>query len=89
MRDYGCDGVVASGSAIKACRDAFPQILIASPGIRPSWAQRNEHKRFTTPEQAVKWGSDILIVGRPIYQSQNPEAIVERILKDMREADES
>jgi orotidine-5'-phosphate decarboxylase len=46
--DAGCDGVIASGAAIRWCRAAFPHpTLIVSPGIRPDGAATDDHKRHT------------------------------------------
>jgi orotidine-5'-phosphate decarboxylase len=79
----GCDGVIASGKEIKLCRDTFPEIIIVSPGIRPEGAQTDDHKRHTTPSEAIKLGADYLVVGRPILKSPNPKKAAERIIIEM------
>ena len=84
--DHGCDGVIASGEAIRLCREAWPRetgVLIVSPGIRPAGADQDDHKRSTTPTQAVRWGSDYLVVGRPILgaadRAKAAQAIIDEI----------
>ena len=70
MLALGCDGLIVSGDAIRACRQEFGDgIDIVSPGIRPEWASQNDHKRFTTPAEAIEMGADYLVVGRPIIKA--------------------
>ena len=48
MVDAGCDGLIVSGQAIRTCRHAFgPTLTLVSPGIRPTWAGRDDHARLT------------------------------------------
>jgi orotidine-5'-phosphate decarboxylase len=82
----GCDGVVASGQQIRLCRDNFPQTTIVSPGIRPSGSPSDDHKRFTTPKQAIHLGSDYLVVGRPILKSDNPRQVAQTIIAEIDSA---
>ena len=39
--------------------------------------------RIATPEEALAWGADYLIVGRPITQSREPRAVIEKLLARM------
>ena len=86
MLDHGCDGLIVSGKAIKACRARFPSGDIVSPGIRPTWATANDHKRFTTPSQAIRFGADYLVVGRPIYNDSDPKVAAQKIIDEIDEA---
>lgn len=85
LLDAGCDGLIVSGDAIHACRNAFgPSIDIVSPGIRPAWAASSGgHKRHTTPSEAIKLGSDYLVVGRPIVQAPNPRAAAQHVIDEI------
>ena len=40
----GCDGLIVSGDAIGACREAFPPACLVSPGIRSAAAQADDHE---------------------------------------------
>lgn len=82
----GCDGVIASGSAIRKCRAKLPSALIVSPGIRPAWAAADDHKRHTTPAEAIQQGADYLVVGRPIYGASNPREAAERVIAEIQGA---
>ncbi len=62
----GCDGLIASGSAISMLRGRHRDAIIVSPGIRPAGSSTDDHKRHTTPAEAIRLGADYLVVGRPI-----------------------
>lgn len=80
----GCDGVIASGTAIRLCREAFPEpTIIVSPGIRPAGASTDDHKRSTTPAEAIRLGADYLVVGRPILKHSTPRDEAERIIAEI------
>jgi orotidine-5'-phosphate decarboxylase len=80
----GCDGIIASGDLIRSCRAAFPPpVLIVSPGIRPLGAAANDHKRQTTPAEAIRLGADYLVVGRPILNDPNPREAADRIIHEI------
>jgi len=82
----GCDGVIASGSAIRRCRERLPSAIIVSPGIRPSGSTTDDHKRHTTPGEAIRLGADYLVVGRPIRSAANPREAAERVIAEIHEA---
>jgi orotidine-5'-phosphate decarboxylase len=83
----GCDGMIASGRAIQVCRRAFPRpTIIVSPGIRPAGASTDDHKRHTTPAEAIGLGADYLVVGRPILKDPDPREAARRIIDEIDEA---
>ena len=86
----GCDGMIASGRAIQICRQAFPRpAIIVSPGIRPAGASTDDHKRHTTPAEAIRLGADYLVVGRPILKDPDPREAARRIIDEIDGALES
>ena len=84
--EAGCDGIIASGQEIRLCRRAFPETIIVSPGIRPRGAQTDDHKRFTTPTEAVLMGANYLVVGRPILRSGSPPQVAREIIEEIDQA---
>jgi len=85
--EAGCDGVIASGRAIQVCRQAFPRpTIIVSPGIRQAGASSDDHKRVTTPADAIRLGADYLVVGRPILKDPNPREAAQRIIAEIDRA---
>ena len=81
--EAGCDGMIASGQAIHICRRAFPSTIIVSPGIRPAGASTDDHKRHTTPAEAIRLGADYLVVGRPILKAPDPRGAASRIIDEI------
>jgi len=82
----GCDGIIASAhddpDAIRHMADAA-HLLIATPGIREPGGAVDDHKRHTTPAQAIARGADYLVVGRPITRAADPVVAARRIIADM------
>ena len=82
--DAGIDGVVASPHEIKKLRAEFgDKIKIAVQGIRPTWAEPGDQKRFTTPRQAIEAGADYIGIGRPITAHSRPREAVAKILQEL------
>jgi orotidine-5'-phosphate decarboxylase len=71
----GLDGVIASPLETERIREVCgDDLLIATPGIRPSWYKKDDDQvRTATPTEAVIAGSDFLIIGRPITNADNPK----------------
>ena len=81
----GIDGVVASPHEIKKLRAEFgDKIKIAVQGIRPTWAEPGDQKRFMTPREALEAGADYIGIGRPITAHPRPIEAVEKILQEIR-----
>ena len=84
-KEAGLDGVVASPLEVepirKACGDKF---LIVTPGIRPTWSDAGDQRRFTTPSEAISMGADYIVVGRPIIAADDPLEAAEKILDEMK-----
>jgi orotidine-5'-phosphate decarboxylase len=80
----GIDGVVASPLEIETLRREFgDRIKIAVQGIRPTWAEPGDQKRFMTPGEALHAGTDYIGIGRPIIGHSNPREAVARILAEL------
>lgn len=83
-QDEGVAGVVASPRDITAIRKACGQdFIIATPGIRGRDITGDDQKRTLTAAEAIKFGADYLVVGRPIRLAADPVAEADRIAKDM------
>ncbi|MCP5144686.1 MAG: orotidine-5'-phosphate decarboxylase [Gammaproteobacteria bacterium] len=78
--DCGLDGVVCSPLEARALRARFgPAFLLVTPGVRPAGAARDDQQRIATPGQAVRDGSDYLVIGRPIVRADDPRAALAAI----------
>jgi len=82
--EVGIDGVVASPHEIKKLRAEFgDKIKIAVQGIRPTWAEPGDQKRFMTPRDALEAGADYIGIGRPITAHPQPSEAVAKILQEL------
>jgi len=79
--DSGLDGVVCSVKEAALLRkETKKQFIIVTPGIRLDKSKIDDQKRTATPEEAIKAGSDFLVIGRPILQAEDPITALERSL---------
>ena len=78
--DANGDGFVCSPYDIDILR-ADNKIFV-TPGIRTD-ANANDHHKVITPKEAVKLGSNYLVIGRSITKSPNPNKELERIINSL------
>ena len=72
-KESGLDGVVCSPQESPVLRHTYGDSLqLVTPGIRPAWSVVGEQIRITTPAEAVRNGSDYLVIGRPITAAEEP-----------------
>lgn len=81
----GLDGVVASPLEVAAIRATVSKegFLIVTPGVRPVGTTPNDQKRLLTPAEAIRAGSDYLVVGRPIIEAPDPVHAAREILREI------
>ena len=80
----GLDGVVCSAQeAIVLRRKIKKNFVIVTPGIRPDNLGKDDQKRTATVSQAIKAGSDFLVIGRPILKAPDPLLQVDELLADL------
>lgn len=85
-KEAGCTGIVCSGLEAGWVKKNLGNDFVAvTPGIRPAWEgmEKNDQRRVTTPSQAVKNGSDYLVIGRPIRDAKNPKEAAVRISEEI------
>ncbi len=77
----GIDGVVASPLEATILRKALgPRFLIMTPGIRISEYPGDDQRRVASPTKALDAGADLLVMGRSILNTPNPEQTTRDIL---------
>lgn len=69
----GCRALVCAAPDLPIIRRTVPQILTVVPGTRPEGASKDDQSRTDTPREAVALGADLLVIGRPITKSSDPE----------------
>jgi len=78
--DSGLDGVVCSVREAGLLRKKFKKrFVIVTPGIRQGSSAKFDQKRTATVKEAIKAGSDYLVVGRHILQAQNPLLVAKEL----------
>lgn len=83
-RDCGLDGVVCSAREVQELRAQLgAEFQLVTPGIRPVDGDHGDQRRVSTPSSAMASGSSYLVIGRPITQSDNPAAALERINREL------
>ncbi len=76
----GLDGVVCSAQEAAAVRKACGKgFIIVTPGIRPPAAAKDDQQRTATPREAIRAGSNFLVVGRPVLQAADPLKAVKEL----------
>ena len=80
----GLDGFVAAAQETpRVRRVAGAGALLVAPGIRRAGAAADDQRRTATPAEAVRAGSDLLVVGRPVSGAKDPRAEVLAIRREM------
>ena len=72
-RQCGLDGVVCSAQESSLLKtEVAKDFVLVTPGIRPEGSDKGDQIRVMTPKQALLAGSDYLVIGRPVTQSDDP-----------------
>ncbi len=78
------DGVVCSAHEAKTIKKTCgPEFLTVTPGIRLDNDSKDDQSRIMTPQEALKEGSNYLVIGRPITRATNPALVISDILKSI------
>ena len=86
-RASGMDGVVCSAQEAPVLRRATGgDFVLVTPGIRLASDAHGDQARVVTPREAVRAGSDYLVIGRPITGAADPAATLESIRLSLEEA---
>jgi orotidine-5'-phosphate decarboxylase len=79
--EAGLYGVICSPLEIKMIKEIAPKLKCFTPGIRMG-NEKDDQKRTMTANEAIKEGSDCLIIGRPITKG-NPRENIKNILSSI------
>ena len=81
------DGVVCSAQEAQLLKKQLGEdFCLVTPGIRPKTASLDDQSRVVTPSQAVAWGADYLVIGRPITQAADPLQALQAIDQELQQA---
>lgn len=77
-------GVMCSPHELAVIRQrGVPGFLTVTPGIRLPGKEvfQDDQQRFASPKEALSWGSDFLVIGRPITQAREPRDVVTHLFE--------
>jgi len=81
----GARGLVCSPREVAEVRaEVGPDITLITPGIRPAGTAAHDQARTATPEEALRAGADLLVIGRPITSAPDPGAAAAAIAAPLR-----
>lgn len=84
--EVGMDGLVCSSHEVASLKSDYgSDFKLVTPGIRPSFSAAGDQKRIMTPAEAMRAGSDYLVIGRPITQADKPLFALESIRNELAE----
>ncbi|WP_415396389.1 orotidine-5'-phosphate decarboxylase [Sulfurimonas sp. CS5] len=82
--ESGLDGVVCSAYESESIKNiTSKEFMTLTPGIRPFGEDVGDQKRVADVTFAKSAMVDFIVVGRPIYQSENPAEVVAKILEKL------
>lgn len=80
-RAAGLGGVVCSPHEAKAEKIRWgAKGEIVTPGVRPPGSAQGDQKRVMTPSEALRAGASRVVLGRPVLQAAQPEAVLDQLL---------
>ena len=78
------DGIVCSASDVGGVKELLGKNFVTvTPGIRSSDSFKDDQSRVSSARNAIEQGSDYLVIGRPITQSNNPMKALDSIIKEI------
>lgn len=84
--DAGVRGFVASPREASLLRATFPGATIVTPGVRLAGGDPHDQTRVATPGDAIRAGTDYIVVGRPITNAKDPLEALRTIEAEIRAA---
>ena len=79
-KSAGLGGVVCSPHEAKAERTRWGKGEVVTPGVRPPGTEMGDQSRVMTPAEAMQAGASRIVLGRPVLQAKQPEALLDQIL---------
>src|SRR6266516_5007265 len=81
----GASGLICSPREVAAVRaEVGPEITLITPGVRLAGQETHDQARVATPEEALRAGADLLVVGRPITGASDPGAAAAALAAELR-----
>ena len=83
--DCGMDGIVCSPKEIKKIKETYgPKLKVIVPGIRNDTESADDQKRTLSAKEAIDFGADIIVVGRPITSAESPANAAKTFIQSIK-----
>jgi orotidine-5'-phosphate decarboxylase len=83
----GADGLVGSARETSILREAAgPSAILVTPGITTGATAQSDQARTLSVKDALRSGTDILVVGRGVWAAPDPRAALNEILEELGSA---
>lgn len=83
--DCGMDGIVCSPKEIKKIKETYgPKLKVIVPGIRNDTGNADDQKRTLSAKEAIDFGADIIVVGRPITSAESPANAAKTFIQSIK-----
>jgi orotidine-5'-phosphate decarboxylase len=80
----GARAIVCSPQEVAAVRaEVGDDVVLITPGVRPTGADLGDQSRVATPERALADGADLLVIGRPITAAVDVAAAAAAIAESL------
>ncbi|NJK92437.1 MAG: orotidine-5'-phosphate decarboxylase [Blastochloris sp.] len=78
----GVQALVCSPLEVPLLRREFPPeaMKLVTPGVRPLGSATDDQSRIATPQQSLAEGSTHVVIGRPILNAPDPDAVLDSLL---------
>lgn len=77
--DAGCGGLVLAADDLRTAWELAPRLVRVVPGIRLPGTDHDDQARTATPQEAISQGADLLVIGRAVTHSDDPEGAAAEI----------
>jgi orotidine-5'-phosphate decarboxylase len=85
--EAGARAIVCSPLEVAAVRAAVPDdIVLITPGVRPTESDRQDQRRVASAQQALADGANLLVVGRPITGAPDVGQAARRLADEIASA---
>lgn len=81
--EAGCGGIVCAAADLPDARTLVPRLVRVVPGIRPEGTATDDQARAATPQEAIDGGADVLVIGRAVTNSDDPEGAAEALVSGL------
>ena len=79
----GLTGLVCSPWEVESLRARHREAFLVTPGIRLKGDPSEDQARVMTPEEALKKGSSVVVMGRSVLKAGNPLEVCQKFAKSL------